>query len=123
MWRSKDQVKNLLENKKTMTENIEHVDEGKENDPLNIKCRQVSKILEDVDYILIARDEKGEVASANYDTVESLVHMLMGFATRHDPMLKALMIISRIIDRAVDDVNIIKEMSQTKKVDPHSINQ
>lgn len=105
----------MMENK------IEHVEEGREKDHLNIKCRQISKMLEDVDYILIASDEEGQVASANYDTTEDLIHMLMGFAIRHEPMLKALVTISKIIDKAINDTDIQKIMLKYN-VDPDNFN-
>ncbi len=47
--------------------------------------------------------------------------MLMGFAIRHEPMLKALVTISKIIDKAINDKDIQKVMLKYN-VNPDNFN-
>ena len=83
-----------------MTEDIE---KGRENDELTLKSKQACTILEDYKYLLLAGDDKGFAASANYDTPDDLVKLLMEFATKHPPMLEALLIINKVINTAIKD--------------------
>lgn len=76
-----------------MNEKYEDIQEGRENDTLTIKSKQCATILEDNTYLLIASDEKGFTASANYETPKDLANLIMEFAAKHKSMMDAVMII------------------------------
>lgn len=54
---------------------------------------QAAKILEDSTYLLIASDEKGFTASANYEDPKDLAKLLMEFAVKHEGMMDAIMLV------------------------------